>query len=60
MLKVWEKQAPGRLDNIFASLQNVALSHLADTRLFDFVGLGSAVGSAEPRPNWLVGSKEAN
>jgi len=39
MLKSWDKQYPGRLETIFASLQNVAPSQLADTRLFDFFGL---------------------
>lgn len=39
MLQNWEKQHPGRLDVIFKSITNVAPSHLADTRLFDFVNL---------------------
>nr|WP_311530768.1 tRNA 2-thiocytidine(32) synthetase TtcA [uncultured Ralstonia sp.] len=39
MLLEWERQTPGRIDNIFASLQNVVPSHLADTELFDFNGL---------------------
>lgn len=39
MLKSWDKQFPGRLETIFTSLQNVAPSQLADTKLFDFVGL---------------------
>lgn len=36
MLQSWDKQFPGRLDNMFRSLQNVVPSHLADTELFDF------------------------
>ncbi|MDP1771675.1 MAG: tRNA 2-thiocytidine(32) synthetase TtcA [Methylobacter sp.] len=39
MLKTWDKQFPGRLETIFTSLQNVAPSQLADTKLFDFAGL---------------------
>lgn len=39
MLQTWDKQHPGRLDVIFKSITNVAPSHLADTRLFDFVNL---------------------
>jgi len=39
MLQTWEKQFPGRLDNMFRALQNVVPSHLADTRLFDFASL---------------------
>jgi tRNA 2-thiocytidine biosynthesis protein TtcA len=36
MLKQWDQQAPGCIESIFASLQNVAPSHLADTSLYDF------------------------
>ncbi|GAB4254728.1 MAG: tRNA 2-thiocytidine(32) synthetase TtcA [Methylomicrobium sp.] len=39
MLRTWDKQFPGRLETIFTSLKNVAPSQLADTQLFDFVGL---------------------
>ena len=39
MLVEWEKQHPGRVDTIFASLQRVSLSQLADQNLFDFMGL---------------------
>ena len=39
MLNSWEKEAPGRINNIFRSLQNVAPSQLADTSLFDFATL---------------------
>ena len=39
MLQSWEKQNPGRLEIIFKSDTNVAASHLADTRLFDFANL---------------------
>ncbi|MDT8310359.1 MAG: tRNA 2-thiocytidine(32) synthetase TtcA [Methylophaga sp.] len=39
MLQTWEKQTPGRLENIFRSLQNIVPSQLADNNLFDFVSL---------------------
>ena len=39
MLTGWDKQFPGRLESIFASLNNIAPSQLADTALFDFSGL---------------------
>ena len=39
MLENWDKAFPGRLESIFSSLQNVAPSQLADSQLFDFVGL---------------------
>jgi tRNA 2-thiocytidine biosynthesis protein TtcA len=46
MLNQWDKLFPGRLENIFSSLRNIAPSQLADTQLFDFVGLqrGQAEG----------------
>ncbi len=39
MLSGWDKQFPGRLETIFSSLQNISPSQMADTNLFDFVGL---------------------
>ncbi|MFK5951113.1 MAG: tRNA 2-thiocytidine(32) synthetase TtcA [Methylococcales bacterium] len=39
MLTGWDKQFPGRLETIFSSLQNISPSQMADTQLFDFVGL---------------------
>lgn len=53
MLRQWEKQFPGRVENIFAALQNVAPSHLADTALFDFSSLGAR--NSGRVPDWLVG-----
>ncbi|SEN36658.1 tRNA 2-thiocytidine(32) synthetase TtcA [Nitrosomonas marina] len=39
MLQQWDRRFPGRLETMFRSLQNVQLSHLADTAKFDFKGL---------------------
>lgn len=39
MLHTWEKQHPGRTENIFRSMQNVSPSQLADGELFDFESL---------------------
>lgn len=39
MLAAWEREFPGRVQNIFAALRNVAPAHLADTRLHDFASL---------------------
>jgi tRNA 2-thiocytidine biosynthesis protein TtcA len=39
MLQGWEKQHPGRLENIFRSLQNISPSQLADGDLFGFKDL---------------------
>ncbi|MFC3852492.1 tRNA 2-thiocytidine(32) synthetase TtcA [Salinispirillum marinum] len=41
MIVDWDKQHPGRSDIMFAALQNVAPSQLADGKLFDFSGLTS-------------------
>ncbi|MGI9213068.1 MAG: tRNA 2-thiocytidine(32) synthetase TtcA [Methylococcaceae bacterium] len=39
MLKIWDKQNPGRLESIFGAIRNVAPSQLADSSLHDFLGL---------------------
>ncbi|WP_286235913.1 tRNA 2-thiocytidine(32) synthetase TtcA [Thalassotalea sediminis] len=39
MLTQWDKQTPGRIENIFKSISNVSPSQLADNTLFDFVNL---------------------
>lgn len=39
MLQTWERESPGRIESIFRSIQNVSPSQLADSNLFDFVGL---------------------
>ncbi|HCG7135961.1 TPA: tRNA 2-thiocytidine(32) synthetase TtcA [Vibrio parahaemolyticus] len=39
MLIDWDKKAPGRVEAIFKSIQNVSPSQLADRELFDFVNL---------------------
>jgi len=39
MLQEWEKNHPGRLQNMLKSLQNVVPSHLLDTELHDFQSL---------------------
>lgn len=36
MMRVWDKQFPGRLETMFRALQNVKPSHLADPALYDF------------------------
>jgi len=39
MLREWEKRFPGRIENMFAALQNVVPSHLLDHSQFDFKNL---------------------
>jgi tRNA 2-thiocytidine biosynthesis protein TtcA len=46
MLTEWDKQFPGRVDNIFSSLSTVVPSHLMDRDMFGFAGL-KASGSAD-------------
>lgn len=36
MLQGWQKQFPGRIENMFRALQNVTPSHLADPNLYNF------------------------
>jgi tRNA 2-thiocytidine biosynthesis protein TtcA len=47
MLRDWDKRFPGRVEKIFASLGNVAPSHLADPHLYDFRNL-KATGQPDP------------
>lgn len=42
MLQSWEREQPGRINNIFRAITNVEPSHLADTSLYDFKGLSQA------------------
>lgn len=51
MLDEWEKSHPGRTENIFGALRNVAPSQLADPELFDFAGLDGGGDAA----GWLIG-----
>jgi tRNA 2-thiocytidine biosynthesis protein TtcA len=39
MLQAWEREHPGRIDNIFRAIQNVTPSHLGDLKLHDFLAL---------------------
>ncbi|MGH8398989.1 MAG: hypothetical protein ACRETA_12225, partial [Gammaproteobacteria bacterium] len=50
MLAEWERKFPGRNNSIFAALQNVTLSHLADPKQFDFAALGAR---QVPQHEWL-------
>ena len=41
MLTAWQKQHPGRIENIFRAIGHVSPSQLADRELFDFTNLGA-------------------
>jgi tRNA 2-thiocytidine biosynthesis protein TtcA len=47
LLREWDKRFPGRVEKIFAALGNVAHSHLADPKLYDFRNL-KATGRPDP------------
>ena len=42
MLQAWEREQPGRVNNIFRAIGNVEPSHLADVNLYDFKSLTQA------------------
>lgn len=56
MLQEWESRFPGRIDQIFKSICNVAPSQLGDGALFDFAALGSRQAPAAADTAWLVPS----
>lgn len=37
MLRDWKSRFPGRIENIYAAINNVAPSHLGDRNLYDFI-----------------------
>ena len=39
MLQEWDRNHPGRIENIFRAICNVVPSHMLDTELHDFPGL---------------------
>ncbi len=47
MLQDWDKNFPGRLENMFSAIQNVSPSHLADSQLHDFKNLSVERGAQE-------------
>ncbi|XOV77984.1 MAG: tRNA 2-thiocytidine(32) synthetase TtcA [Aestuariibacter sp.] len=44
MLQGWQKQHPGRIENMFRAMQNVVPSHLADPDLHNFIDIQRAEG----------------
>jgi tRNA 2-thiocytidine biosynthesis protein TtcA len=69
MLREWEKRFPGRIESMFRAMQHVVPSHLADQRLFDFVGLqatgqpsadGNLAFDRAPLPSGIVSVREAD
>lgn len=54
MLQDWERQFPGRVENIARALANVAPSQLADRELFDFAALGRQSPRNLDQSDWLL------
>ncbi|MBI4695783.1 MAG: tRNA 2-thiocytidine(32) synthetase TtcA [Gammaproteobacteria bacterium] len=56
MLADWEREAPGRVENVFRSLTSVTASHLADPTLYDFATLNGARPAARALTieDWLL------
>lgn len=50
MLRQWECDYPGRIENIFSSIRNVVSSHLLDDHAFDFRALRVDVPDSDTAP----------
>ena len=56
MLKQWERDSPGRIEQIARAMGDVRPSQLADPKLFDFLSLGHRDGAAQADAHaWLSG-----
>lgn len=55
MLDDWERQNPGRVENVFRAMTSVVPSQLADRDLFDFAALGSRSAQRLSHADWLLG-----
>ena len=48
MIREWDKQYPGRIDNMFTAMGNITLSHMMDRQLHPFESL-RATGRPDPQ-----------
>ncbi|MCI1711757.1 MAG: tRNA 2-thiocytidine(32) synthetase TtcA [Chiayiivirga sp.] len=56
MMDAWERETPGRIEQIARALTDVRPSQLADPNLFDFLALGRRSEAALPDAHaWLAG-----
>ncbi|GAB3044162.1 tRNA 2-thiocytidine(32) synthetase TtcA [Stenotrophomonas tumulicola] len=51
MLEQWEREHPGRIDQIARAMANIEPSQLADPGLFDFLSLGRCDAATPPGPS---------
>ncbi|MDP9126592.1 MAG: tRNA 2-thiocytidine(32) synthetase TtcA [Pseudomonadota bacterium] len=47
MIREWERQHPGRIENVFTAMANITPSHMMDRQLFPFTTI-AATGRPEP------------
>lgn len=56
MMAQWERESPGRIDQIARALGDIRPSQLSDPKLFDFTSLGRDASAPPPdSPAWLAG-----
>ena len=61
LLREWERDSPGRIDQIMRALGDVRPSQLADRSLFDFAALGRRGAASLPDAHaWLAGESHAD
>ncbi len=60
MMKQWEKEHPGRIEQISRAMADIRPSQMADRTLFDFMALGRRDDAPLPDAHaWLAGSSDA-
>ena len=60
MLDGWERDTPGRVEQIARALGDIRPSHMSDPKLFDFLSLGQRNTGAMPDAHaWLTGESFA-
>ena len=61
MLEAWERETPGRVEQIARALGVIRPSQLSDPNLFDFIALGKRGDTALPDAHaWLAGTPEGD
>ena len=58
MINDWERQYPGRVENMATAMGNISLSHLSDRKLFPFTSL-APTGQADPSGDRAFDEDEA-
>jgi tRNA 2-thiocytidine biosynthesis protein TtcA len=61
MLEAWERESPGRIEQIANALADVRPAQLADPKLFDFLALGKRCDTDLPDAHaWLAGDTRSD